>query len=465
MRRTAFALLAVCAGVAGAQERPGQFAHGAVITIDGAESHYRFAVPAAAYMGISRRDLGDLRIFNGAGEAVPYAFVPVRTKLAVPESRPSKLFPLYGEEAKGLDAVDVRVERTSRGTVVRASSSGAARPASRKILGYIVDAGEGDAALEALQLEWSTRQGFTGFAHVEASDDLKRWSSLVKGAPVLFLEHDGARLERKRVELVGARAKYLRLSFHGVPEDFVLKEAGLELRADKKLPERDWLSVAGTQDQRRPGEYTFDTGGHFPVDRLRFALPQTNTVAQVQILARDRNEDPWLQITSSTLYRLLRDSRDIVNPDVVVAGNASRYWLLRVDQRGGGLGAGDVRLEFGWVPHELVFAARGAAPFSLAYGMKTAKPAAMPLATVLPGYKADEPIPARTAVSIQPSLSREPVSAFKDPGSFIKAAVDSGEAKKWALWAALVAGVLVLGWMAFGLLRQVGRAGENRDSR
>jgi hypothetical protein len=91
--------------------------------------------------------------------------------------------------------------------------------------------------------------------------------------------------------------------------------------------------------------------------------------------------------------------------------------------------------------------------------MKSAKPAAMPLATVLPGYKVDEPILARAAaVSVQPPLKRE-------PGSFIKAAVDSGEAKKWALWAALVAGVLVLGWMAFGLLRQVGEAGQNRDSR
>ena len=465
MRRIAFGMIAVWACAAGGQERPRQFAHDALITTDGTDSHYRFPIPAAAYMGISRRDLGDLRIFNGAGEAVPHAFVPVRPKPATPQSRASKLFPLYGEESKGLDAVDVRVEHTSQGTVVRASSSGAARGAGRKILGYIVDAGEGDA-LEALQLDWTTRQGFTGFAHVEASEDLKRWNTLVSGAPVLFLEHDGARLERKRVELSGARAKYLRLSFLSVPEDFVLKEVGLELRKDKKAPDRDWLSAAGTQDQRRPGEYTFDSGGHFPVDRLRFALPQANTVAQVQVLARDQTEEPWQHVASSTIYRLRRDSRDIVNPDLAVASNASRYWLLRVDQRGGGLGAGEVRLEFGWVPHELVFAARGAAPFSLAYGMKTAKPAALAITTVVPGYKADEPISAKlAAVSIQSPLRREPVSALKDPWSFVKAAIESGDAKKWALWAALVSGVLVLAWMAVALLRQMGRPGENRDPR
>jgi hypothetical protein len=465
MRIIATVLALACGSIASAQERPGQFAHGAVIAADGADSHYRFALPAAAYMGIARRDLADLRIFNGSGETVPYAFVPLRPKSLAPEVRAAKLFPLYGEEAKGLNGVDVRIEHTPGGTVVRARSGGPSRPRGRKLLGYLIDAGEEKPPLEALNLDWEARQGFTGFARVEASEDLKHWTSLVQGAPVLFLEHHGARLEQKRIELAGARARYLRLSFDGVAADFALKQASIELRADKSQPERDWFSAVAAQDSRRRGEYFFDTGGHFPVDRLRVALPEPNTVAQAQIFVRDRPEDPWLAVTSTTLYRLRRESRDIVNPDVVVSPNASRYWLLRVEQRGGGLGAGEVRLEFGWVPHELVFAARGASPFSLAYGMKSAKPGAMPLATVVPGYKTDEPIPAKAAaVSVQPPLKREPVSPLKDPGSFMKAAVDSGEAKKWALWAALLAGVLVLAWMAFGLLRQVGKPAGDRES-
>jgi len=329
-----------------------------------------------------------------------------------------------------------------------------------------VDVGEEKPALQALTLEWSSRQAVTGFAHVEASEDLKRWTSLASGAPVLVLEHGGARLEQKRVELGGARARYLRLSFTSVPQDFRLKQAGLELRAEKSQPERDWLAIAGTPDAKRPGDYAFDTGGHFPIDRLRFALPQVNTVTQARIFVRERAEDPWRPVASAVLYRLRRDSRDIVNPDVEVHGEPVRYWLLRVDQRGGGLGAGEARLEFGWVPHEVVFAARGAPPFSLAYGLKVAKPGAMALATVLPGYKPDEPITVKTAaVSVQAPLVRERASLWRDPGSFARAAIESGEAKKWALWAALVAGVLVLGWMAFGLLRQLGKAGDNPDAR
>jgi hypothetical protein len=33
----------------------------------------------------------------------------------------------------------------------------------------------------------------------------------------------------------------------------------------------------------------------------------------------------------------------------------------------------------------------------------------------------------------------------------------------WLLWAALVAGVLMLGWMAFRLLRQAGENAGNRE--
>lgn len=466
MRKLALALLLGCAAGAAAQERASQFAHGAAITLEGSESHYRFSLPAAAYLGIARRDLGDVRVFNAAGEAVPYAFVPVQAKTIAPQSRAAKLFPLYGEEAKGLDAVGMRLEQSARGTVVHISPPAGSRPAQRKLLGYLLDTGEekDKPPLAALNLEWAAGEAVTGFARVEASDDLKRWTVLADGAPVLLLEHEGARLERKRIELTGANARYLRLSFNGVPPGFALKRVSLEQRPAQTQPERDWLGTQGTQDPRRPGEYVFDTGGHFPVDRLRFAVPQPNTVARARLLARERPEEAWQPVTAATLYRLQRDSRDLVNPDIEVPADARRYWLLKVDQRGGGLGAGEVRLEFAWIPHELVFAARGASPFSLAYGMRTAKPGALPLATIVPGYKSGDPIPARmAAVSVLAPLTRERASLTRDPAGFIKEAFDSGEARKWLLWAALVAGVLVLAWMAFRLLRQVGEHAGNRE--
>jgi hypothetical protein len=460
-----FALL--CVLPAGAQERPAQYNHAARIEGGGEDSHYRFTLPADTYRGVTRPDLGDLRVFNGAGEPVPYAFVPLRPATHRPAVHPANLFPLRGEAAKGLDGVNIRIQQGRSGTTIDVSSTPGVAKAQRKLLGYLLDASELKVPYEALQLDWQSREGFTGTVRVEGSEDLRTWRMLVGAAPVLYLEHDGQRLERKRVELHGARARYLRISFTGVPAGFTLQQARLELRPERAEPERQWQSITGKESESRRGEYEFDTGGYFPVDRLRFALPQVNTVAQAEVLARRRSEarsridrrsradDEWRHAAAATLYRLGRNGGEVANADIATAPTASRYWLLRVDQKGGGLGSGEVRLEIGWVPHEAVFAARGEGPFTLAYGLKIAKPGALPITAVLPGYKEGEAITLKTAsLTSMASPGPQPAPGFS---AYLRAAAESGEAKKWALWASLVVGVLLLVWMAFALLRQVGK--------
>jgi hypothetical protein len=449
-------LLALCAAPASAQELPSEHPYSAPLGLESAGSHYRFTVPLAAYRGVARRDLGDVRVFNAAGEPVPHAFAPREVKPLPPALRPANLFPLYGEAGKSVDSTSVQVRRTSRGTVISVRES-AVRSATRVVLGYLLDVSAIEERKQALLLEWQTTEGFSGSAYVEGSEDLRQWTSLASGAPVLFLEHAGARLERKRIELAGARAKYLRLSFSGVPRDFVLKEVRVELRGDRPEPVREWLALQAAPGKER-GELLLDTAGHFPVDRLRLAPPQLNTVAQIQLLARDRPEDKWQYIASATAYRLRGESRDIVNPDIELPVSPQRYWMLKVDQRGGGFGAGEVRVEVGWLPHEVVFAARGDAPFSLAYGAKSAKQGALAIGAVLPGYKDGDLKIARSAKVGQ--ISGEPapaVSLLRDPVQYVRSLASSGDGKKWLLWGALVAGVLLLAWMAFRLLGEVGR--------
>ena len=368
-----------------------------------------------------------------------------------------ELFPLYGDGAKGLEAMQVRVARSASGTVVNVSTTPGPAPAQRRLLGYLLDASEIKAPQEALHVQWSVKEGFTGSARVEGSDDLKYWSSLVGHAPLLYLEHAGARLERSRIDMNGARAKYLRVSFSNVPADFAVKEIRVELRADKSEPEREWLTLPGREG--KPGEVLFDTEGRFPVDRARLALPQPNTVAQVQLLTRERSEDAWRSVAAATVYRLNRDGGEQRSADIRFPANADRYWLLRVEQKGGGLGGGEVGLEIGWLPHEVVFVARGAAPFTLGYGSKLAKSGALPVATVFPGYPERDITTAGIAKIGDIGGKAEP-SALADPSRYLRSAIDSGEAKRWLLWSALVLGVLIVIWMAFRLLRDLGKTNQ-----
>jgi hypothetical protein len=451
--------LVLLAGAATAEESSGDFAYRAPLTTPGNASHYRFALPAAAYEGTARRDLGDLRVLNAAGEPVPHAFVPREAQRAEPRLEAAHIFPLYGDPAKAIESTAVRVERSASGTVVSVTvENGAAKPRRRALIGYLLDASEIQRPLEALLLDWDLREPFTGHARVEASDDLRGWSTLVGASPVLYLEHAGARLERRRIELGGARAKYLRLSFTGVPAAFALRVARLELRPDRAEPEREWRTLSGTEGKER-GEWLYDSRGRFPADRVRLHLPQPNTVVQVQVLARDRADDPWRMAGNAVAYRLSRPAGEITNADIPVHARGERYWLVRLDQKGGGAGAGEVQLAVGWVPHEVVFAARGGAPFSLVYGNGKANPDLLPLSAVLP-RPADgaDAVPAERAsvgevagnVAAPPSLVREPLR-------FARTFLDNRDVRKWILWTVLVAGVALLGWMAFRLLNELGK--------
>lgn len=456
MARLALCILSLLGPAAVVAQDIGALRHRAAILVPDGHPHYRVVLPAAVYAGVGRRDLGDLRILNARGEAVPYAFVPREPTGPAPVlAAAAKLFPVYGPEARGIDGVKLDVVRGKTGTVIRLAEGSGTQAPGRKLLGYLVEIGKDEKPIEALEFEWRTATGFNGTAKVEGSDDLSRWHTLVHDAPILALAHAGERLERRRVELRGRKAQYLRISFARVPEDFELRGVRLERQGERAEPERDWRRLAAVE-AAQPGEYRFSTAGRFPVDRVRFHLPQQNTVARVQLLARDRDEQPWRGLASATVYRLQRDGVAVTSPDVQVPPSPDRMWLVRVDPRGGGLGAGGVALELGWIPHELVFAARGEAPFILAFGDGRARPEALPVASVVPGYRKDQALAAQRATIGEVTLARASKGFLSDPAGWMRAALASGEGRTWLLWLVLGAGVMAVAWMALRLLRELG---------
>jgi hypothetical protein len=435
-------------------ESPSNFAYGAPIRADAAQALYRLELPRAVYRGVVRRDLGDLRVFNGAGEVVPHAFRPrAGTETQKRDPVALKFFPLYGEEPKQLDGLSLRVERRPSGTIIRLDERAGA-PGSKKLLAYLVDASELQVPVRALDLDIGSSASYTVNVRVESSDDLSAWHTLAVRAPLVSLRHEGAKLEQRRIEFVSRKPKYLRISWDGMPPGASL----LALRAEPGDVQvdaaRQWEQVAGRSAVDKPGEHAFDTQGQFPADRVRFELPQPNTVVQVQILSRARGEAPWRPLTSALVYRLRRDGVEVSSPDVAIGENADRYWLLRVDQKGGGLGAGEPRLLLGWLPHEIVWVARGNPPFTLAYGSRDAKPSAYAIESVVPNYRRDADLGAKVATVEQ--LTRSSVEADAPTVLGGQRVLEKQiDIKQWALWASLVIGVGFLGWMAWRLLKQM----------
>jgi hypothetical protein len=455
------------ANAASGAERPADYAFGIPLEADGKEALYDVTLPVAVYRGVVRADLGDLRVFNGAGEVVPYALRPRRmtdTETAPPVAL--TLFPLKAEEGAALDAISIRVRRSAGGkSSIDVTSTGGRAGGGKRIVGYLVDLTSLDRALRAIEFDWQAMpDGFAGKIRIDASDDLGSWSTLVSAAPLVSLEVAGQRLQQKRVELPQQKVKYLRLSWaqgggSAAPE--ITSARGEPVSRTVEAP-REWAQFEATKGEK-PGEYLFDLHGHLPVDRARLQLPEVNTVVQIELLARDKSEAPWRPVTRGVVYRLRRDGNEITSPDLSTGAASERYWLLRVDQRGGGIGSGMPKLEAGWVPHSLVFAARGEPPFQLAYGNREAKPAAYAIETLIPGYRDSGGAKiraAKTGAQQAMSPSGTQVSQQRELGgeARLKEAIDW---KRWSLWGALVLGVLVLGFMAWRLMRQMDSGGKS----
>ena len=454
-------LFAACAAFAA--EHPADFAYGIPLEVDGKEALYEVTFPAAAYRGVVRADLADVRVFNAAGEVVPHAFRPRRTagtESVAPVAL--TLFPLKAAAGSDVDRISIRVRRGPGGhSSVDVTSTGARTgPTEKRTVGYLVDLTALDRALRAIEFEWPpVPDGFAGKLRVDASDDLGTWRTVVAAAPLVSLEVAGQRLQQKRVELPQQKVKYLRLSWVLQGTQAALPEfASARGEPVDKIVEaaREWAQAEPARGEK-PGEYLFDLLGRHPVDRVRFHLPEPNTVVQVELLARDKSDAPWRPVTRGMAYRLRRDGSEITSPELSVGVTTDRYWLLRVDQRGGGVGAGTPKLEAGWVPHSLVFAARGAPPFQLAYGNRDAKPAAFAIEALIPGYRDAGGLTIRAAkAGPQQTISVSGAQALEQRELGGEARLrDAIDWKRWSLWGALVLGVLILGAMAWRLVRQL----------
>ena len=382
-----------------AAEQPRDFGYGIPLQTSGQAALFQIEVPRPVYEGVVRADLGDVRVFNGTGEVVPHAVRPrITATKETPEPVSVTLFPIRTDAPAGVEGVDLHLDKRGDRTVIDLRTREGKPAGGTKLVGYLADARALDRPIQAIKLELPAgADEVVARVTIEASDDLRQWATLASGAAVVMVSSGGQRLEKLRIEVPARQSKYLRVSWpsrsRAVELSGLVVEPG---EASVEVP-RQWKQVAGAAAKDKPGEHEFDLGGRFPVDRLRVGLPQPNTVASVEILSRSKPADPWRRVTTATVYRLIRDADELTSAEIALGVNADRYWLVKVDQRGGGIGGGPLALSAGWVPHRLVFAARGTGPFQLAYGSRDAKPTAFPIATLVPGYKGEEELELRPA--------------------------------------------------------------------
>jgi hypothetical protein len=413
------------------------------LELESGAAYYTVTLPAAVYAASQRSDLGDVRVLNGAGEPVPYSLEtphePARTS---PTLRPVGWFPLPATAA-GRTGVPLGVTIAADGSL-RATS---APPSRAQHDVDLVDVGRetrGETQVDAL-LVHVRDDNYQGRVSVEASDDLRNWQPAGE-AQLLKVNYNGSTLSQDRIELNGMRARYLRLRWldgspyiESIDAQVQAASTGAAQRADSQ---REWREGIAAHAGPKLGEYFFATGGPYPVDRLRLDLPQPNTVAPAVVYSRAGLEAAWRQVSGATLFRLHNGAVEQSNPSLELAPDTDRQWRVVVDTRNGGLGGGTLTIAAGWRPATLTFAARGAAPFTLAVGSAAAVSSAVSRADLLMGASSVA-VAARLGEALPVGQEAGAQSSANDPDAM----------RRYMLWAALLLAVGSLGAIAWRLAR------------
>lgn len=442
-------LIPIFPATANSPLRPADFAYGIPIETSSDAPFHEITLPQSVYESVTRPDLGDVRVFNASGEVVPHALRHVEPLKPSGEWKPLALFPVRGNSERSPNELTLRVDRNTAGSIVSVRSTDAA--ANAPVALYIVETKSIGKPIRGLELNWKDNngEGYAGRLAVDASDDLQSWRSVVSEAPLLRLRHAGESLDRRQITFTPIKTKYLRLRWvdpSGTAP--LLTQLRVEHLSDVTPPERQWFALTPTSSGEKPGEFLYTLAGKMPVDRVRIRLPQVNAVANAELATRAERTAPWQRRIGGLVYRVNKAGTEVVQDDFTLwpLVGASE-WRLTLSQKDGGLGAQPPVIEVGWLPQTLVFSARGAGPYRLAYGKAGLAPGDASIEQLLISNEGQPKFVAQPA-----RLGTRELLGGEDR---LTLSLKERSWRTWLLWAALGTGVLMLGWMATRLARQM----------
>ena len=445
--KSLMALLLVLATPVLAVEKAEDFAWQATLQTPVAGPWFQLDLPLPAVLAARHNDLRDLRVQNAQGQFLAYSLLqPAAEYRQAEQSHGVRWFPLQAEQAATGLPPGLRIESSSTGTLVEVQPSipSGSQPLPRQ--GWLLDASAIQAPLVRLSLDWDGTEGFQRFA-VESSDDLQHWQ-VVGDYQVARLSFAGDRIEQREIKLPALRSRYLRLLWRSPAVAPELSAVQLvSVQEGYVEPPLLWSEPLPAQPLDAQS-YQWQLPRALPVQALRLPLSDANSLVPVRVQGRVDTTRPWAAVAQGVLYRLPQQGREVREEELRLPGWPLSELRVQVDARGGGFSSAP-QLQYALSGQRLVFLARGEGPYRLLLGNAKAAPVELPLATLMPGYSSEQLRELPKATLLLPAAQAAP----EQTQSGAVAGEAQADWQRLALWAVLLAGVLLLGGMAYSLLR------------
>jgi Protein of unknown function (DUF3999) len=421
-----------------------------VIMPSGGDALQRLRLPLEVLRRSKSDELRDLRVVDATGVPLPTAWI--RHAESVAQKLEHQSLPFFAwpkdQPLNAGAAQATQIEWHANGATLRIRQDGSATTVAD---GTAVDPSPtwfvdtkplGTRRPRALRLDWRERpgQGLVRTLRVAASADAQQWRDVGRAALVEWRSESAAGNERKvllrRVQLDAwpSDARYLRLQADG---DFDLSAVEAELEVGPRAEELDRQLDEASFPIQAEG---FDLGVALALQRLDLMLPEVSTVVGWRLEREVQGQ--WFSAGQGTGFRLEQRGEWLRSEPVQLSAGAARRWRL-VPQQNTPMPSGELKVH--WLAPQLVFVASGRAPYQLVLGHAGSRDSSLPLATLIPNYRASEEY--KLPLASLGSLKIKAVSsawAWQDlPG------------KRIALWVSLMVAVLVLGMMAWTLGRDM----------
>lgn len=459
--------------------------------------YFKLDLPLAAYTNSKDSQLSDLRLRNAKGDYLNFAWV--ENKYAQMEtsnplhSQRVPIFPITANantDKAAPEQIDMRLERAVDGSLMAS-----ARIASRNqntqtpIVAWVIDATTfskpSSQASQLLQLRFEIPTSYEGIAsfRLEASDDLQQWRQIDAHTQLVHqlvqLRHQGEQIQQLAIDLPQIQARYLRLMWSQANTAPVISSVEIDAQDQENTPTQLLWSAAIPAQYCDAKSCDYVIPRNTPVDSLRIAIQEKNTLAKSQItgqmptvpndyqqhrharnplyvLHHQKNtaqaakmaQPQEVLLGEITAYRLQHGDTQLQTKDIALNGTPYTRIKLQVSNGIANLGTPTPTIAIGTISRSLLFLARGEAPYYLELGGNNKENGAIALAALMPDTSL-----ATSAIGAAEVVITEHEATAQTPAELSKLVTEKSSNRKFWLWLALGVALVILSVMVWSLLR------------
>lgn len=426
---------------------------------------YRVHVTNEIFRGLRRPYEVDIAVFDADTNPVPFivrdAVRPYRAPDESAQGEPVKvtapLFPLPAARGASAPMMDVTIKTGEDGQVIEIESSGKAPAGGARTGRFLADLSKVVAPRDGrpvtgydIEIPAVGEADAAAYVDVYSSDNLRDWRQAARREPLIRLRRGDDVVASGVIELDSSGpARYLMLEIDGEWElpDSVVISVRVGEREDEI--ERDSETFTGVPDAESRSA-VYDTSGAFPASEIDFIL-ETPGVYMASISSRNDESDEWRWRGDVRLSLIKNDAGEGRNAPIRVSRTNDRFWRLTMRDS---FPLPPPAMRMSWHPKELVFVAQGKPPYILAFGGSVDSSGLASLARPDLMQAVLDGIGERSILEAGVVANASPISPDQPPNPERGGAETDRPWMKYAVWAVMVAGALLLSWIAWSLIRQ-----------